>query len=136
MVRRKPKTPRDATAAEWEGYQAFTTRKECRYSVEQVVEREDWARGFGVAVAEHREGKVWYKSKTIRTALILLPIGIALIVFGKYLGSSMGASNGNMMMAAGSGLSLGNLLSILLRTISSDPIYVSSGGYYGNQGYN
>ncbi|MFA5056498.1 MAG: hypothetical protein WC485_00155 [Opitutaceae bacterium] len=124
------------TAAYWEGWLAAQTRQPCKYSEDQAEDTDDrdqWADGFAAAVKEGKAGKVWWKSKTIQVAGILAAVGVGMIVWGKF----SGGSESGMMMGAGGGMTVSNLVSILLRTITDQPVYFGGSGssnppYLGN----
>lgn len=121
----------EKSAAHCEGYLAFQTRKECRYTPEQADLRIDWAAGFMEALGEFRSGKRWWKSNTFRTAIVCMVAGIVVILLGRFAIGDAGGNN--MMMATGSGISIGSILSMFVRTaIRSEP--VSFGGY-NNQSF-
>ena len=110
------------TFAHWEGYTTAQTRKPCRFT--DPAEQAQWAAGFSQAVSEGRAGKVWYKSNTMRVALILGAVGVLMFAAGQY----SGGTTGNVVMAAGGGMSLSNLLSMFLRaTITSSPVVLRNG---------
>ncbi len=114
----------------WEGWQAVQTRQPCKYGVDQLELRQAWAEGFASAVAEAKSGKVWWKSNTIRTAIVCLTAGVIVLIYGKYFG---GVSNGSEIMSAGGGMSVGAILSMGIRKMLNEtPLY--GGG--GNTWYN
>jgi hypothetical protein len=119
---------RRKTAEYWEGWQAYSTRQPCRYSVEQVRERAAWARGFAAAIANDTNGKVWWKSKAMLAGIALMLVGCCLLLFG--LNSGIGSSSGVAYAAAGGGISVPTLIFTALRLITKEPITFGGGGQY------
>ena len=115
----------DVAAAYWEGYQAHQIRQPCKYAEGKTHLRRTWADGFADAVAEQRAGKVWWKSNTIRTALICLTAGIVVLLYGRFGGNGAG----NEIMSAGGGMSVGAIMSMGIRKmINTTPLYGGGGG--------
>ena len=110
------------TAAFWEGYQAFQTRKECRYGVEIAAERKDWAKGFAYAERLDRGGKVWYRSRTLWGCMLCALAGVGLLIYGQSQGPS-----GVYMAGAGTGLSAGGIFSTLMRLVTREAVTFGSG---------
>lgn len=116
----------DIRAEYWEGFTSASTRQPCKYSEDKLELRQAWAEGFEAAVVEQRSGKVWWKSNTIRTALVCLTAGIIVLLYGRFFGT---VGNGSEIMSAGGGLSVGAIMSMGIRKMINDtPIY---GGYGG-----
>ena len=116
----------------WEGWQACQIRQTCNYDKDEAGMRDHWAEGFANAVAEQRAGKVWWKSNTIRTALICLTAGIVVLLYGRFSGNGAG----NEIMSAGGGMSVGAILSMGLRKMINDsPVHWSGGSqqWYSGQ---
>jgi len=118
----------DCRAEYWEGHQAFTTRQPCKYPEDKLELRQAWAEGYAAAVVEQRAGKVWWKSNTIRTAMVCLTAGIIVVIYGRFFGT-MG--NGNEIMSAGGGMSVGAIMSMGIRKMINDtPIYGGNNSWY------
>ncbi len=127
-------TNMEKTAAYCEGFLAYQTRKECRYTPDQPELRTEWATGFCAAVAEDRESKVWYKSKTIWAGIVCLVASIVVAVYG--LAASNNGPAGMMMAGAGSGMGASSLIFTALRLITKEPVsFNGSGSGYGNQSW-
>ena len=105
------------SAAFWEGWQAFHTRHDCKYTETDSTKRKDWADGFAVAVQEFKSGKVWWKSKTFQVGMVLAAVGIAVYFLGQSNGGSMS------MSAVGGGLTGVSLLQMFLRTMTNQSVY-------------
>jgi len=110
----------------WEGFTSATTKQPCKYAVDQVELRQAWAEGFAAAVEEQRFTKVWWRSNTMRTAMICLTAGVVVLIYGRFFGST---GNTNEIMSAGGGMSVGAILSMGLRKMLNEtPIYGGGGG--------
>lgn len=121
MAKQTPKKP----AGYWDGFLSLTTRQSCKYPEDKASLRQEWADGFADAVAEQRAGKVWWKSNTIRTALICLTAGIVVLLYGRFGGNGAG----NEIMSAGGGMSVGAIMSMGIRKmINTTPLYGGGGG--------
>ena len=122
-TKKKPVEKPIHSAAFWEGWQSFHTRHDCKYQNDEE-DRCDWARGFGVAVEQHKAGKVWWKSRTFQVGLVLAGAGVALYFLGQHSGYS------NMPMSAvGGGLTAMSLLQMFLRTVTQMPMYFGGSDY-------
>jgi len=105
------------TAEFCDGYQAWRTRGFCDYK--EPEQRRLWAEGFMFAYGEAKEGKSWYRSKTIWAGAVLIVVGFLLWRFG-------GMGDGLMSAGAGVGLTVGGALMEGLRLITREPL--SMGG--------
>jgi len=114
------------TAEFWEGYLAVQTRRDCKYPPDKAEQRREWAKGFAAAVGEGKDGKVWWKSKTIRVGVVCVVIGIGLFLFGQF--TANGSSD--LMRGAGGGITLSSLLNVFLRTVTNDSVHWGGGGGY------
>ena len=107
------------TAAFWEGVFAAESHTPCKYPSDQTKERADWSRGVTwrwEAVQESiRVGKVWWRSRTLRSAVIFGIVGVVLIYLGNH------SSNG-LMMGAGGGITAGGCFQAALRVITGEPL--------------
>ena len=121
------------TAAYCEGMTAFRLGRDCKYAPDAATDRADWAKGYLDAWTKDVDAKVWWKSNTLRAAIVCMVAGIVLVGVGKY-GSFTGSETGNMVMSSGGGMSLGSLLSVFVRTaLQSSPVTWTSG--YGTSSY-
>ncbi len=131
MVKQKRVNPE--TAEYWEGYQSQQTRQVCKYDLEKEKHRNEWARGFACAIAEHNAGKVWWRSNTIRTCAIGIVIGVVVVLYGKFSGNG----SADIVMGVGGGMMGSSLFGMVIRKLLNDtPVYWNSGGGgytpYGN----
>jgi len=110
------------TAEYWEGYQAFTTRQPCKYTLEQPDQRRDWAAGYCTAVDVDADSKVWYKSRGVMVGLGLLVIGVGIGVYGVWGGG------GQMVASYGGGVSSASVITTALRLIAGTNVTLFSGG--------
>ena len=118
----------------WEGFTAATTRQPCRYDPDKTELRQAWAEGFASAVEEQKSRKVWWRSNTIRTALICLTAGVVMLLYGRFFS---GVGSADEMMSAGGGMSVGAIMSMGIRKMMNDtPIYSGYGGGGGTSWYN
>ncbi len=104
------------TAAYWDGRFAVRNGTPCRYASKDATEREEWARGVSDGVQLQAAGKVWWKSRTLWTGLVLVVVGVGLLAFSHY-------GNNSIMVGMGGGLTAGGILQTALRLMTRQPIY-------------
>ena len=103
------------TAAYWMGWQAYFTKAVCPFQEGQ--DRIDWANGFALAYRERKEGKIWYRSKTLWAGAILVAVGLFLWRVG-------GNGNDSGLVAAGfgGGMSASTVLKMFLQMVSRETV--------------
>lgn len=109
-----------------EGQMAAQTRQPCRFTDSAL--QQQWADGYSAEVSRSRQGVPWWKSNTIRAAMILGGVGVVMILTSHFIPEQTG---GNSMLAAGGGMTVGGLLQMFLRAALRTETPVYWGGGYG-----
>jgi hypothetical protein len=91
------------TAEYWE---AVRGGDKCSY--ENDDQRRAWAAGAAFAWRDHRDGKRWYRSRTMLAGIGMLLFGIIMMLAGE--------------TGFGGGLTAGGVLSTALRLITKEPV--------------